>query len=230
MLKAYTIGGITFAYIKHDHTIEMPEHNERLDAIVKAVAMAFEKLGVGFLPTITSGKEYLKRRLINSKHYLDFAFDFSLHGLSEGQIAYLPSAIGLALAELNGLGYDVVLKSDHLHVEYDPKKPAQFTAIEHSEDTKVDNKGLQEAKNPPAMPEIEEDKPGGGPGGEIFRTNDERMLVQFACAALTGLLANPKTAPKNILRDYTQICEAARDIAGMMVPAIETAMVRLKNL
>jgi hypothetical protein len=63
---------------------------------------------------ITSGND--SHHMDGSLHYRGLALDFRTSHLSEGQITIISAKIKDALP-----GYDVVLESDHLHIEYDPK-------------------------------------------------------------------------------------------------------------
>lgn len=56
---------------------------------------------------------------IGSKHYAGYAMDLRTHHVPADSIKELHRKIQ------NGLGgdYDVVLESDHIHIEYDPKQP-----------------------------------------------------------------------------------------------------------
>lgn len=68
---------------------------------------------------ITSGAEKAPNRLVHSKHYENAALDFRISNLVEGQHAV--DMWVMRLIEKLGPEYDVVKKSNHIHVEYDPK-------------------------------------------------------------------------------------------------------------
>ncbi len=52
-----------------------------------------------------------------SKHYTDEALDFRTHTYTDGVVESWAAMI----RERLGRDYDVVIESDHLHVEHDPK-------------------------------------------------------------------------------------------------------------
>ena len=65
-------------------------------------------------PTITSGTDGIHGP--NSLHPGGNAIDLRTYNLTSGQI----SAVAARLANRLGADYDVVIESDHIHVEYDP--------------------------------------------------------------------------------------------------------------
>lgn len=178
-MKQYVIEGVILARIKDDPTIEIPNHNEKIDNIVKAVAMAFQELSVGIMPLITSGREYIRSRKKNSKHYINHALDFSLRGLSDAQVSDLARMATVKVGDFDDSNdYDILIHGNHLHAEYDPK-----TKHTHGTETTIKEpglQGLQEAKTPPPMPKVK----------EVECQKDSDIFVQFACAALTGILAH----------------------------------------
>jgi len=54
-----------------------------------------------------------------SEHYTGNAFDFRIRDITEPKVRQICHSIGGSL----GADYDVVLETDHGHVEYDPKTP-----------------------------------------------------------------------------------------------------------
>lgn len=77
----------------------------------------YDRRGVDLV--ITSGND--GRHSVNSKHYVGNALDFRTNNLGD------PGLEGPLIAnELNaalGRDYDVLFEGDHIHVEYDPKRP-----------------------------------------------------------------------------------------------------------
>lgn len=69
----------------------------------------------GYSLTVTSG--YDGAHQAQSKHYQGLAEDYRTRDVRPED---LPSMVAAVRATL-GSDYDVVLESDHLHVEYDPK-------------------------------------------------------------------------------------------------------------
>jgi len=68
---------------------------------------------LGGVPEITSGREGSHGD--SSYHYVGYALDFSIEGLSLSDQRLLITNMGDDLGEL----YDIVLESDHVHVEFD---------------------------------------------------------------------------------------------------------------
>jgi hypothetical protein len=68
---------------------------------------------------LTSGND--GKHSVNSKHYVGNALDFRTNNLDD------PTLEGPIIAnELNkalGRDYDVLFEGDHIHIEYDPKRP-----------------------------------------------------------------------------------------------------------
>lgn len=84
---------------------------ETVLAIVIA-AKIYEAAGAEFVVTsITDG-----RHGVNSLHSCGLAFDCRTRHLSDDQKGQIHVQLKAALP-----GYDVVLESDHFHIEYDPK-------------------------------------------------------------------------------------------------------------
>ena len=73
----------------------------------------------GYEITITSGSEGQHSR--TSLHYLGAALDFRTRDINVEDRGALARSIRIALGE----NFDVVLENTHLHVEYQPKGPAQ---------------------------------------------------------------------------------------------------------
>ena len=72
--------------------------------------------GVNYVMTITSGNDGVHKK--NSKHYNNEAVDIRTRDMSE-QNKVLTQ---LWIKKWLGLNYDVILESDHIHIEYDPKQ------------------------------------------------------------------------------------------------------------
>lgn len=65
-------------------------------------------------PVITSGTD--GRHMPESLHYVGLAFDFRTRHVQPDDRIPLTAALQAGLGE----AFDVVLESDHIHVEYDP--------------------------------------------------------------------------------------------------------------
>ena len=82
--------------------------------IAAAVINAANVLGLPDM-LVTSGND--STHMKGSKHYSDEALDFRTKHLTVAQKHALTTAVKARL----GTNYDVVLESDHLHVEHDSK-------------------------------------------------------------------------------------------------------------
>ena len=83
--------------------------------LVIMAAMANTAEEMGFVAVVTSGRD--SKHMTGSKHYTGNALDFRTHNFSPETLAQIMSSMKARL----GRDYDVVLESDHLHVEYDPR-------------------------------------------------------------------------------------------------------------
>lgn len=68
----------------------------------------------GYTATITSGRD--GKHMTGSLHYSGQAFDFRSRDIASADLHHLVAT----LAEALGKEFDVVLESDHIHVEFDP--------------------------------------------------------------------------------------------------------------
>lgn len=69
----------------------------------------------GLTATVTSGLD--STHSANSLHYVGLAEDYRTRDVPADQLSSMVADVRARL----GTDYDVVLESDHLHVEYDPK-------------------------------------------------------------------------------------------------------------
>ncbi len=97
----------------------------RITAEMRRVMVAAEvvwlELGLPREPTITSAAD--GKHMAGSKHYQDQALDIRIWQL-RGNGTSKERRVELAASKLSrtlGRDYDVVVESDHIHVEYDPK-------------------------------------------------------------------------------------------------------------
>ena len=86
-------------------------HGVRPETVV-AMMVVSSLLGDRFV--VTSAIEGKHSR--KSKHYTGCAFDVRTHNLDN------PLSTRNALAGLLGSDFDVILESDHIHIEWDPKE------------------------------------------------------------------------------------------------------------
>lgn len=85
---------------------------ELLVAMMAADGMHTE---AGYQMVVTSVTEGKHARA--SKHYTGCAFDLRISHLADGVSKNITNRLTFAL----GSDFDVILESDHIHVEYDPK-------------------------------------------------------------------------------------------------------------
>lgn len=94
--------------------------------ILKAIPIVVAAFGeFDLTPRLTSTHERFNGRLKNSKHYEHLAVDFGVWVWKEDERYFIPGWHRKMIVEriVKDLGseFDVVLKSDHIHIEYDPK-------------------------------------------------------------------------------------------------------------
>lgn len=94
------------------------------------VKECYRAVGVASGPTITSGSDGTHRAK-NSLHYEGNALDFRIWNIPAKKRVGLTKAIQTSL----GVDFDVVLEVDHLHVEYDPKRPQEPKVADTKEDS-----------------------------------------------------------------------------------------------
>lgn len=84
-----------------------------VEYVDKIVWMCF--LGMGYASVITSALD--GKHSTNSLHYTGFALDYRTRHLLDG----VPRVLQRRISDCLGSEFDVVLESDHIHIEYDPK-------------------------------------------------------------------------------------------------------------
>lgn len=82
--------------------------------IIDAAEYVFGRYGI--VPTITSAVD--GNHMATSKHYSGDALDWRIW---ESDSKHVTEIIVIEMKYYLGGDYDVVLESDHIHVEYDPK-------------------------------------------------------------------------------------------------------------
>ena len=93
----------------------------QIDRILRVTQVAYEKvMGNAFQVVVTSGNDGTHMKW--SKHYEDKALDFRTGHTWDPPLMTDAEAHAVRdeLKGLLGMGFDVVLEKDHLHVEYDP--------------------------------------------------------------------------------------------------------------
>lgn len=96
--------------LRFKHSVQCPKSA----IIIAAAHNARLILGLQGPTYVTSMNDSMHMR--GSKHYTDEAVDLRTRDLSEVDITHWASAIRARL----GRGYQVVIESDHLHIEFDP--------------------------------------------------------------------------------------------------------------
>ncbi len=94
--------------------------SETLLAIQEARAV-YERFGFAFV--ITSGADPTDNRLEESKHPLGLAFDVRIRhlpGFTQETPGLMATFISGDIRKALGSQYDVVLKMNHIHIEFDP--------------------------------------------------------------------------------------------------------------
>ena len=86
-----------------------------MTAIFDNVVQVWKRHAPGVTPVITSGREWHEDRKPNSKHYTGEAFDLRTRDFTRTQIETLARALQSSI----GHDYQVVIKPNHIHVEYD---------------------------------------------------------------------------------------------------------------
>jgi len=130
-MDEYKINNKTMAHIKLG--VEMP-NNDVIDNIIMGMRYAFYNANLP-VPVVTGGSEVVPGRSSKSKHYRDQALDFRISTIPNTEI--LNKIVSMVKSTL-GPNYDVVLESDHIHIEYDPgtafgtsvqQEPISFTKL-----------------------------------------------------------------------------------------------------
>ena len=83
--------------------------------IACAAINAATQIGAGWDVIITSGTD--GKHMVGSKHYSGDALDIRSSNIPAGKLSPYVTALRGRL----GLDFDVVIESDHIHVEFDPK-------------------------------------------------------------------------------------------------------------
>jgi hypothetical protein len=105
----------------------IPANLEPWNARILRAALATAPAMQGDVVVVTSACD--GQHMAGSLHYVGCAFDFRFAGMREGAVSVATSSDQRAIAAgwvsrlrwWLGPGYDVVVETDHIHVEYDPK-------------------------------------------------------------------------------------------------------------
>ena len=106
----------------------MLKPNANFSGLTSQILLAVEEArdvyrGHGLELTLTSGREFVERRRTDSKHYDGNAVDLRLPEWPHGP-GPLSEEIASEIRERVGAPgrYQLVVKSNHMHLEYDPKR------------------------------------------------------------------------------------------------------------
>ena len=89
--------------------VGLTPHMVLADAEVNRVMLSY-----GIAPTITSGSD--SKHSATALHYSGNALDYRIRDMPDGYARVIARDLQISLAPL----FDVVLESDHIHIEYDP--------------------------------------------------------------------------------------------------------------
>jgi hypothetical protein len=96
-------------------TSVLPSNRPEIERARRIVVEVWNRYG--YSVTVTSGNESTAAHRANSLHYVGLAEDYRTHDVAPSKLADMVSDVRREL----GRDYDVVLESDHLHIEFDPK-------------------------------------------------------------------------------------------------------------
>ena len=102
--------------------VELTGLRPEMVAVLSAVEETY-RYTINVEPVCTSGTERATKHKRSSKHYCGAALDFRIKDSATGVIFSKPILATLQAGLLTRLTaeFDVVLESDHFHIEYDPK-------------------------------------------------------------------------------------------------------------
>ena len=96
-------------------TSVLPSNRPEIERARRIVVEVWNRYG--YSVTVTSGEEPNASHATQSLHYNGLAEDYRTRDVAPSKLADMVSDVRLRL----GSDYDVVLESDHLHIEFDPK-------------------------------------------------------------------------------------------------------------
>jgi hypothetical protein len=97
------------------NTSVLPSNRPEIERARRIVVEVWNRYG--YTVTVTSGEEPNATHRTESLHYSGFAEDYRTRDVPPSKLADMVADVRARL----GSDYDVVLESDHLHIEYDPK-------------------------------------------------------------------------------------------------------------
>ena len=93
----------------------LPSNQPEIERARRVVFEVWKRYG--YSVTVTSGEEPHASHQAQSKHYVGLAEDYRTRDVAPSHLADMVADVRARL----GSDYDVVLESDHLHIEFDPK-------------------------------------------------------------------------------------------------------------
>ena len=96
---------------------DISQLNVEMREALQIMAAIYEKYG--YQMTITSGND--GKHMSGSKHYVNNAVDLRIWGIAEDGFLQIIGNEMQEMLDLHKSGYQVVIESDHYHVEFDPK-------------------------------------------------------------------------------------------------------------
>lgn len=93
----------------------LPSNRPEIERARRMVVDVWKRYG--YTVTVTSGEEPYASHATQSLHYQGLAEDYRTRDIAPSKLADMVSDVRSRL----GSDYDVVLESDHLHIEFDPK-------------------------------------------------------------------------------------------------------------
>lgn len=97
------------------NTSVLPSNRPEIERARRIVVEVWKRYG--YQVTLTSGEEETASHAPGSLHYVGLAEDYRTHDVALSHLRDMVADVRQRL----GSDYDVVLESDHLHIEFDPK-------------------------------------------------------------------------------------------------------------
>lgn len=96
-------------------TSVLPSNRPEIERARRIVVEVWNRYG--YSVTVTSGEEPNASHQTESLHYVGLAEDYRTRDVAPSKLSDMVADVRSRL----GSDYDVVLESDHLHIEFDPK-------------------------------------------------------------------------------------------------------------
>ena len=99
--------------MKLKHSVKLGDLKPQTVLAMQVAAEVYREVGAEFVITSVNDSKHMT----NSLHYSGYAFDCRIWTLEEDMRQSVTNDISAALGE----DFDVVLESDHIHLEWDPQ-------------------------------------------------------------------------------------------------------------